>query len=461
MINMQRILITGAVLGVVLAAVVPLRTAIAQGVPQAAQSSTALTLHNAIERAHRNQPDLRAAREAVAAAAALERQAAAWQNPTFSWSREHVSRTAGTNAEDILRLEQPVPVGGQRSARREAARLRREVAEARLRAAEVQLGFEVKRAYAVAVAADRRAALATEAAAAFTTARRASEQRLAAGDIAGYVHRRLGLESARYATLRGAAVLDQRAARLSLAALVTATPDSIGSFAAQLVLTDTLPASTPGHVGIAVLAGNARSAALDSLLVIAFANRPELQAVLLEADAAVAEARLTSRSRVPVPAISAGVKREQIPGVAEHGSGLVAGVSLPLPLWDRGGGSVGAAEAEARRRTAIAEGVRRQTVREVTEAYEAVLATLEQTSLLQTDVGADDPRLALRAAQAAYAEGEISLVEWLDAVRAYHETLATWATLRAEAAIRFAELERAIGRPLSPAGTGTTGGIER
>ena len=453
---------TGALLGAVLAAASPSRTASAQDTAApVARSSAPLTMREAIDSARRNHPDLRVAREAVAVATAFERQAAAWQNPTFTWSREQVSRTEGTNAEDILRLEQPVPIGGQRSARREAASLRREVAEARLRAAEAQLAFDVTRAYALAVAADRRAALASEAAAAFITARRASEQRLAAGDIAGYAHRRIGLESARYATLRAAAVLDQRAARLALAALVTSTPDSIGSFAAQLALIDTLPTTAPGPVPIAVTTGVTRSTAVDSLLAFAFANRSELRAVLLEADAAAAEARLASRSRVPVPAISAGVKREQIPGVAEHGSGLVAGVSLPLPLWDRGGGSVSAAEAEARRRSALAESVRRQTVREVTEAYEAVLATLEQTSLLQTEVGADDPRLALRAAQAAYAEGEISLVEWLDAVRAYHETQANWATLRAEAAIRFGELERAIGRPLSPAVTGTTGGIER
>jgi len=56
---------------------------------------------------------------------------------------------------------------------------------------------------------------------------------------------------------------------------------------------------------------------------------------------------------------------------------------------------------------------------------------------------------ALRAAQVAYDEGEISLAEWLDAVRAYQEAEVSYATLRAESLIRRAALERAIGAPLS------------
>lgn len=459
---MHRKLIAGAVFGVALAVASPLEPGFAQNRPAqaAAPQPAGVTLREAIENARRNHPDLRAASEALAAAAALERQAAAWPNPTFTWSHEQVSRTEGTDAEDIVRLEQALPIGGQRSARREAARLRREVAEARLHAAGARLAFEVTRAYALAVAADRRAALADEAASAFTSARRASEQRLAAGDISGYAHRRLGLEAARYGTVRAAAVLERRATRLSVAALVASNADSISPIAERLVLTDTSLVAVLAP-DLMSPAGVTRVVALDSLLVIAFSNRAELRAVLLEADAAAAEAQLVSRGRIPMPAISAGVKREQLPGNAERASGLVGGVSVPLPLWDRSRGSVEASEAESRRRTAVAESALRQTAREVTEAYEAVRATLEQSALLASEVGTDDPQIALRAAQAAYAEGEISLVEWLDAVRAYHETQASWATLRAETAIRIGELERAIGRALSPAGIGTTGGSGR
>src|SRR5690606_20124703 len=119
-----------------------------------------LTLGAAQDAARRASPELHAAREGVAAAAARERQAGAFPNPTFAYGREQTSRTGQTNAQDIVQLEQPIEIGRQRAARREAARLRREAAEARLAATTAQLDFEVTRAFALAVAADRRARLA-------------------------------------------------------------------------------------------------------------------------------------------------------------------------------------------------------------------------------------------------------------------------------------------------------------
>jgi outer membrane protein, heavy metal efflux system len=456
---MNRKLIRRAALGAALATIIPCGDAAAQQASmQGSDSAIPLTLSDAIDRARRNHPDIRAAVEVTAAAAARERQAAAWPNPAILWSHEQVSAPEGRSAEDIVRLEQPLPIGGQRAARRDATRLRREAAEQRLRALEAQLAFEVTRAYALAAAAEGRAALADEAATQFARAYRVSEQRLAAGDVSGYAHRRLGLEAARYGVLRATSALDVRAARLALAALIASAADSIAPLAARITLADSLLASSLAGTGTGPRPDLAGMGVPDTLLSAAYANRAELRAVQLEADAAAAEAQLAGRSRIPVPALSAGVKREQLPGVAERASGLAAGVALPLPLWDRGGGTVAAAEAESRRAIAAAESVRRQTAREVVEAYEGVRATLEQMELLRSSASADDQRLALRAAQVAYAEGEISLLEWLDAVRAYQETQAEWTTLHAAAAIRRAELARATG---TPPGTAIRGGSER
>jgi outer membrane protein TolC len=48
----------------------------------------------------------------------------------------------------------------------------------------------------------------------------------------------------------------------------------------------------------------------------------------------------------------------------------------------------------------------------------------------------------------AYREGEISLLEWLDTIRAYHEAESAYADLRSEYITRRAALERATGAPL-------------
>ena len=77
----------------------------------------------------------------------------------------------------------------------------------------------------------------------------------------------------------------------------------------------------------------------------------------------------------------------------------------------------------------------------------------EQLDALRPLLGAD-AQLALQAAGTAYAEGEISLVAWLDAVRAYHEAQSSFAILQADHVIRLMTLERAVGSVLS-------GGIEQ
>jgi outer membrane protein TolC len=52
--------------------------------------------------------------------------------------------------------------------------------------------------------------------------------------------------------------------------------------------------------------------------------------------------------------------------------------------------------------------------------------------------------------QAAYAEGEITLAEWLEAVRAWQETELAVLILTTDLALRRAELARAVGLSLFP-----------
>lgn len=404
--------------------------------PLAAQSPATssprpLTLAEARARARQINPEIVAAQQAVAAAAGRERQAGAWANPTLAYGREQTSQAGETSSQDIVSLEQRFEVGGQRGARRRVAGLQREAAEARLAATVAGVDYQVARAYAAAVAAQRRAGLADEAARAFGSARRVSQERLAGGDVSGYQHRRLLLEAARYGTLRSEAVVARDSALRTLALLigVSGRLDSIG----QIALVDTL---TPAALSIPA----------DSLVGLALRTRPDLRAAQLEADAAEAHVRVAGAERIPSPLLSGGFKGERL-ATGERLNGFVAGVSLPLPLWDRRGGAVAAARGEAGRQDAEVELARRQSVREVEDAYATHQALAGQLAELQGQLG-DEAQKAQRASQAAYAEGEISLLEWLDSVRAYQETEATYVTLWAEYIARRAALERATGATL-------------
>jgi cobalt-zinc-cadmium efflux system outer membrane protein len=149
--------------------------------------------------------------------------------------------------------------------------------------------------------------------------------------------------------------------------------------------------------------------------------------------------------------VALGFKNER--GATDTGvsTGFALQVSLPLPIWDRRRGATDAAVAETQRADAEMENLRRKVAREVEHAWRTLGALTEQLDVLRPLLGVD-AQLALQAASTAYDEGEISLVEWLDAVRAYHEAQSSFANLQAEHAIQFMTLERAVGAAL-PGGT--------
>jgi cobalt-zinc-cadmium efflux system outer membrane protein len=397
------------------------------------QSPSRLSLEEAKTLARLASPELRGAEAAVEASRGREVQARALANPSFVYSTERTNGAGESNSQHIAGIEQQLEIGGQRGARGRAASARRQAAEARLAGARVNLDFEVAKAYAQVIAADRRAQLARQAGDAFTEAGRVSARRLAAGDISGYADRRLRLEAARYAALAAEATLVSRSARIALSALVSANRDS--STALSSILTDTVQAALPRLT-------------LGALTASAFRNRVDHLAASLDAEALSADARLASLERIPSPTLSVGYKTEKSPGTSESLTGFAAGVSFPVPLFDRRRGAIQAAEAETRRAQAGIESARRRIAREVADAHEALVAVEQQRSLLAPQLGTP-AAAALRSAQIAYLEGEITLLEWLDAVRAYHEAESAYSTLLGEALVRRATLERAVASPLT------------
>ncbi len=391
-----------------------------------------LTLDEAKERARAASPALDAAREAVAAARAEERQAGAFPNPALLYTHEETSQSGDTNREDIALVQQRLEIAGQRGLREEAARLRREAAEAQLAAAERTLDFEVSRAYARAVAAQRKAAHAREAADAFARAREISAERRGRGDISGYEDRRTALEAARYAALHAEAERYRRTTRAELASLLAVSPKAAPVLAAPLA--DRLDVAAP-------------KGDLAPLRATALEEHPAIRAADLARRAEEAAARLARRERVPDPTVGLGYKREKMAGVSGSWDGFAAQVSVPVPLWDRRGGAVAAAEAEARGGAAQLRQVRRRVGLEVERAWSELQAASTQLEALRPQLGAE-AEAALTAARTAYREGEIALVEWLDAVRAYYEAESTYADLLADHFIRRAALERAVGGPL-------------
>ncbi len=395
---------------------------------QAQRVEPALPLDISIERALQAHPRVAAARAALQAAEYRTRQAGARPNPNLSWQYERTRRDGAENSQHITTLEQPVEIG-QRAARQNVAAAEARVTAAQLRDVELEITLLTTGAYAAALEAEQRYLIAARSADAFKEALRIVSERLAAGDASGYEQRRIQLEAARYTAAREARAVAARNARRALLALVE--PANANMDRPLTLSFDAAPLPALND---------------DSLLIRGRAQRPDL--LTAEARVAVrdAQARLVSMERVPVPTLVGGFKSENAAGLGSL-RGVAAGVNIPLPLFDRRRGARDAADADVlQTQMELADRQRRATL-EILASADAVRGSELQLAALRPVLGESAER-ALAAVNAAFAEGEISLDAWLLALRAYDEVEDAFATLRADALVRRAELARAIGQPL-------------
>lgn len=393
----------------------------------AQQQAPALSLDSAVHIALRTHPRVEAARAAVIAAESRTRQASVRANPTLSWRYERTARSGAENAQHITTLEQPLAFG-QRGARHDAAAAEEEAASADLLAVQLDITVLTTVLYAAVLETARRHDIATRSAAAFAEAARIVDARLAAGDASGYEQRRVQLEAARYAAVREARGVEARRARRALLALVE--PASANRDRALDLSFEITP--PPGYSD-------------DSLLARGRAQRPDLRAAAARLRAQEAQARLASWQRLPVPTLAGGLKTETAAGLGTL-RGVAAGVSIPLPLFDRRSGARDAAVADATQAQRQLADRQQLAALEILSAADAVRSLELQISALLPALGESAER-AIATVNIAFAEGDISLDAWLLAVRAYDEAEEALATLRADALVRRAELARAIGQP--------------
>lgn len=382
-----------------------------------------VALADALAAAERESPDLRLAAQAVAAARARVVTAGTRPNPTLGLDREQLGGDEGYH-ETVVSVSQALDLSGQRGAGREAARREVTAAELRLDAERARVRADVLRAYLGAAAAESRLSALEETAALFHDASRAGETRFREGDISRYELERLQVEAARYEMLLSEARLEVRSAGRELAVLApldAAAPDTL-----------LLPADTLGTVAL-----RAATLSADTALALAL-RRADVRAAEADVEAARAVIELRRRAGRPNPTLSAGVK-EQAGGLY----GAVLGVSVPLPLSDRGQGPLAEAQAalaQAEARLALA---RRAAEAEVRRALDRRASLADRLTLREGLI--QRTRSLLRAAQVAYAEGETGLLELLDAAETYRAAREGADLLLAGYLTSVADLERATG----------------
>ena len=289
--------------------------------------------------------------------------------------------------------EQTIELGGKRTARISAGRA--EVEAARRRAARVQAeyAFDLAAAYAEAEGAERRLQLATEGLELAQEDARIAVVLVDAGREADL--RRVQAQAAVQAAR--AAVDEAKAARATAFANLTAlagAPSPITSIPTSL-LDDAGRAFAP-------LAPNPLAS-------------PSYLAAEAEREAAARRVRVERAQAVPDVTVSVGVRRIQ----EADATAMVAGVSMPFPLFDRNRGNISAARAELNAAEARLNAARL----EAEAAARSVVArvTAAETRLAAAREGERTAEEAYRLTRLGYEGGKLALVELLNARRALTE----------------------------------------
>jgi cobalt-zinc-cadmium efflux system outer membrane protein len=380
-----------------------------------------VTLEEALDLFAQNNLELLLARSRSTEMTALAWQASAHPNPSAIVTHEPLWREGESYSETYVNLSQRIEWPGLRKARVGAARQLAEAAEANLQADSLRLAYEVAKAYTEAAAAEERTVVLDAVTNLFRRADQSSQAMLVEGEVSGFSLRRLRVERARYENRLALSELDVLNARRHLTLLVLPESD------------DMLVAPAQAEQGISP------QLTLETVMVRAQARRAELRSTRAEVASAQARVQQARKERLPEPTVTAGYKQQ-----SDGYSGVFLGLAAPLPVFDRNRGAIEVRQARlhaAETRFLLAE---RQIENDVRRAYDRYNSLVEQLGLIAGELLSEADAL-LHAARIGYAEGEMSLIELLDAAEAYRDARISTIDLQAGLQIAYYDLLRASG----------------
>ena len=305
-------------------------------------------------------------------------------NPVLGFERQ-AAFSPNAQSQDVLALTFPIQLSGRARTERALAEVDASMAEVDLERTRLDFMARALAVFYDALARGRRTAQLQDGVAVLTEAERLIQARRSAGEASGYESERIALELSMARSRAAEARLDTDAARAELSALVGHDDAPQGDFVVEA------PAAEP------VLVANAQRRR----------DRVALDAWVASARDAQRRAR---RGGLPDLAVIVGYNRQAAP----TGHGYALGGEVTIPLFDRGQQQRGEANALADGAQAMSDAWDRVVLGEVRSARTRLQSLLrERGRFEQTDAST-----LIRAALSAYREGELTLVELLDARRA-------------------------------------------
>jgi cobalt-zinc-cadmium efflux system outer membrane protein len=400
------------------------------------QAAGPLTLDGAVREAVSNNLDLTAAKFGISVAQARQITARLRPNPVVSLSADHLdlmgtgfnsANNAGPN-EFAWRTDFVLERGRKREARMNLAAAEASAAELRFQDAVRRLVYDVQSAFVDVQAARETIRLAQDNLRTLNAIVAINTERVRTGDLAGVELERSRLAAMQYQTAvrQGELQLKQAIGRLQF-------------LLGRTALSEDLDVAGPLRRDDGVLN-------LEAIRTGAMQHRPDL----LETRQAEVRNQADLRLQIAQGRIdySAGMEYRRQQGVNGTGNSLGFFVSAPLPVFNRNQGEILRAQREIGQATAQIHAQEARVTSEVAAAWQqyssarALLDSIEKNMLVKA-------REVRDVTEYSYRRGEATLVEFLDAQRAFNDIMQSYGDARANYARSLYLIDSVTGSSLT------------
>jgi len=389
--------------------------------------SGSITLRDALAAALMCSPGLAASGWEIRAAEARTLQASLRPNPEIEAEVEEFGgrgeRAGFGAAESTLRLSQLLELGGKRGRRQRVAAASAALAGWDYEARRLDVLTDVAKAFVDVLAAQQQIELAGEALELAGEMQRAAVERVKAGKVSPVEETRANVAAA-----AGRIELEQarsglEAARTRLATLCGAAEPAFDRAEGSLYATAALPQ--------------------DALVFAQISANPDVARWAAEIEQRRAALNLERAKRTPDVTVSAGLWRTH----EANESAFVAGVSIPLPLFDRNQGAVREAMSNLAKAGEERRAAELKAVRELADAWEALVSAHTEAAILSNEVlpGAQS---AFDAAREGYRQGKFDFIDAIDARRTLIESKSRHIRALAQYHKAVSDIERLTGQPM-------------
>ncbi len=391
----------------------------------AAAETIELTLEQAITIALEKNPELSSSSWEIRAREGKITQAGAFPNPEFSFNMDNFGGNKDLRgfdgAEYTLALTQLIELGGKRSKRAYAAGIERDLGKWDYEAKKLDLLNEVTKAFTDVIAEQERLKVSEELHSLAEQSLNTVSARVQAGKVSPIEEIKASAELSKSKIEFERAKRSLDAARKRLSTVMGSPTPVFEKAVGQLDLAADIPSS-------------------DQLAQNIYRN-PDVARWVTEIEQRRAAMNLERANRLPDPSISIGVKRFR----ERETSAMVAGISFPLPIFNRNSGAVAEAEsrlskAEQEQKTALLK-----AYSSLTEAYATLSSSFVEATALKTSI-LPGLQTAFDSIQEGYRYGKFSYLDLLDAQRSLSESKKQFIESLAAYRKAHADVERLTGR---------------